>query len=57
MTASDVKVKFDVPASLRKWPLVLLRYRTERPRRCSAADQTDELAPLHVRTQDQETAS
>jgi hypothetical protein len=34
--------------------LVLLRYRRERPRRCSAADQADELAPRHVRTWDQE---
>jgi hypothetical protein len=37
--------------------LVLLRYRRERPRRCSAADKTDELPPLHVRTHAQETAS
>jgi hypothetical protein len=31
--------------------------RSKRPRRCRAADQRDELAPSHVRSQVQVTAS
>ena len=38
-------------------PLGLLRARRERPRGRRAAEKRDELAPLHVRPQAQETAS